>query len=1531
MSLTWKTRAVIITMLLFVLAGAGYAAPPVAQSASYDEATNILSITFDQQVMTRPGDVIFSGMLIDDDNGGRNDDYAVRGGTVMNTADQANTLKLKFIFGGVIDSWTFTDAQGTEHPFDCWGNDYEDVKMLESMLAHDQLRFFIPEYSIINAGNEFAQSGWVSVDYQTDSAPTELVVTEYNAATNQIRFEFDRLVQFDQIAEDVAEPHPLNPQWPGPGNGTLDNSPTQKEDRNGNGVLDMEPNVRITQIVFSDASGETYTLSSGNDLTKMDSTVIELGLPIPFRYQLEQLDLSTLKVSFPTYTFLDTDYNPVLAADEVAVSVIPDNDPLTADSSLYDMGNNKLTIWFNQELSTDIASSIVIPKIWVDKITPSDTTSFFLGGGGPTLVDGNTGAQIELLVPDAHTLEDMYDAMTDADFMRVRIKENAIVSALGNGNASTASQLMFEPETDRNKAPEADSSAYDAFSNELYIRFDVRLETAVELTGIGFVADQDTIFLSGGDFTRVDGNKSLLITLNATDRNLIESNPNKTSATLYIEPYSVLQQSRLNGNRTVSGLAVDYFADPTPPIPTYVWYDFLDGKLVLEATTSLEDALVDLSKLTYAGQSLSAPDSAVVGDDDRLWLYLSETDVEALNGIDDSQKHPVVADMDAGFLTNWDDISSVAYSSVQDNDTLAADTVSAQVLLGYGRWFWVKAWEAFPTSTRKVQASIRAVSDHAYWFADNHMWRPIPYFNGVLRRDAQENPKWLYEETGMDFAPLKMAEVEACVDYYEEAVPKDSTRGAYQKLVDIMAGGDDSILPDKVNFLLTDVYDDFGMDGRNDSKAQYWKHGYFLPTDLPGSNYEFSNHSELVVMDCYPQSFIPGEYCYRWYGNSNVWQLADTTMANKGKRAIANLFTDYLIYKVDEFEDQWVRVALAYISEFMLDSPPNFYGQGEARRLAGNNILTFIGADYNSRADAIFCYSFMLYMWEKYGGDELISDIAVSRRIGMEGIDAIIEERQSELPDYLQGKEVIDILLDFATANLIDTTYGDDNRVFAITNLNANGGVMGTQFKWKPSSAKDRPPYEASSPTWGFSYYFSGYGPYDPNLLIDPQNDNLTVFAGEDAGTIAFRKVNVYATTVDGSLGDMYNVQNFSGDNWDADHKIGSVPMSPGDGWEFGPTYEDSTNFPTWILVAAGGGNFMVTNESGNTAYTRLFVAQNPVAKRKLDYYIVSGRRIYDAAGVEVPMLFATTEEDGGDTLVMLNDPENFQAVTYMTSTDSVKFVVYKTSSWLSDNTTMYWHVNGFLSNGDEVSTPIVAVSVNHLPGGAPGRLELGDQLRLGTTSAAFESGVWATASTVEDELPEPMVAKMGDMPIDEQRTSVSPTFRIETGGAELLDPAHLTLKFDAEQAAGESVGIYLLYNDEWVYVGGQADWGEGRISAPVSKLGTFKVMAGPLGDTPDELLVPTEFALQQNYPNPFNPTTTIGFQMPHTGQLSLIVYDVLGRRVATLVDQPMRFGTHRVVWDGRSDQGAKLASGVYFVRMNAGSFQDVKKMVLVK
>lgn len=97
----------------------------------------------------------------------------------------------------------------------------------------------------------------------------------------------------------------------------------------------------------------------------------------------------------------------------------------------------------------------------------------------------------------------------------------------------------------------------------------------------------------------------------------------------------------------------------------------------------------------------------------------------------------------------------------------------------------------------------------------------------------------------------------------------------------------------------------------------------------------------------------------------------------------------------------------------------------------------------------------------------------------------------------------------------------------------------------------------------------------------------------------------------------------------------------------------------------------------------------------------------------------------------------------------------------------------------------------------------------------------------------------------------------------------------------------------------------------------------------PDDVITrifPQEYHLSQNYPNPFNPSTTISYQLPIAGLVTLKIYDLLGREISTLVEEEKLPGYYQTIFDG-----SKLASGVYLYRLQSGSFNSTKKFVLMK
>jgi hypothetical protein len=110
------------------------------------------------------------------------------------------------------------------------------------------------------------------------------------------------------------------------------------------------------------------------------------------------------------------------------------------------------------------------------------------------------------------------------------------------------------------------------------------------------------------------------------------------------------------------------------------------------------------------------------------------------------------------------------------------------------------------------------------------------------------------------------------------------------------------------------------------------------------------------------------------------------------------------------------------------------------------------------------------------------------------------------------------------------------------------------------------------------------------------------------------------------------------------------------------------------------------------------------------------------------------------------------------------------------------------------------------------------------------------------------------------------------------------------------------------------------NITGTIGKLASASVKA-----------MPSVYALSQNFPNPFNPTTTIEYSIPTAGHVDMVIYNMAGQKVRTLVNEVKSPAFYKVVWDGRNDRGETVASGLYFYKLVSGSFNKIAKMTLVK
>lgn len=143
---------------------------------------------------------------------------------------------------------------------------------------------------------------------------------------------------------------------------------------------------------------------------------------------------------------------------------------------------------------------------------------------------------------------------------------------------------------------------------------------------------------------------------------------------------------------------------------------------------------------------------------------------------------------------------------------------------------------------------------------------------------------------------------------------------------------------------------------------------------------------------------------------------------------------------------------------------------------------------------------------------------------------------------------------------------------------------------------------------------------------------------------------------------------------------------------------------------------------------------------------------------------------------------------------------------------------------------------------------------------------------------------------------------------ATVLDNMYFNL--DAESKYGGDPGIITISNIEGV---------------------VFNYCSNVVAVENKKLTQPVSYSLSQNYPNPFNPTTTISYSLKQEGKVTLKVYNLLGKHIATLVDENTGVGSHTVQWDGRNKLGNSVASGVYIYKMEVGDIIKSKKMLMLK
>ena len=164
--------------------------------------------------------------------------------------------------------------------------------------------------------------------------------------------------------------------------------------------------------------------------------------------------------------------------------------------------------------------------------------------------------------------------------------------------------------------------------------------------------------------------------------------------------------------------------------------------------------------------------------------------------------------------------------------------------------------------------------------------------------------------------------------------------------------------------------------------------------------------------------------------------------------------------------------------------------------------------------------------------------------------------------------------------------------------------------------------------------------------------------------------------------------------------------------------------------------------------------------------------------------------------------------------------------------------------------------------------------------------------------------------------------FVLERSNEAIADIADTTITYELIEASFEDLN--LVRNVEYSYRLAAYDFAGNRseFTDPVSAV---LLSVDPIS------LIPEVFALHQNYPNPFNPTTQIRYDLPDNEFVSINIYDVMGRKIKSLVSINQEAGYRSISWNATNDLGQPVSAGMYIYTIQAGEFRQTRKMVLLK
>jgi|GEM_PF-3148772 len=1255
-------------------------------------------------------------------------------------------------------------------------------------------------------------------------------------------------------------------------------------------------------LTLEDGTGSVPFQGSVDIFQTSDNDTIQMDLNTRLAQAVEQLDLNSLVINGPKWAFVDTFYRAVPAFDGVSVTTTQDTAAsFDLNAARYNNQKNTLAMDFNREVQ--------FGTVIGNRVTFNAGGESYLLKGSKSEQYRDSTATITLIREDQRNVENL---LRGTSSFTVAVQSFTIQDQEDNGNNASEVTGTLVDTLNAGTPMVTDTVRYDAETNELRVNFTQRMNTVILYEGfhIANSSTSDTLTLSEPvEVDRENVLQTLVITLDDRDAFTLESNSSadkSNSLHLVIDEFSAFDLVDGNGNLRVDAddtLPLFYTADTTAPNLVEFFYDMRNA--IAHFTFDKETALaseLSAGDVEVGGVSITGVDSTANPEPHSVALYVNSETAEnlSLSNLSVATQVDLSVSYGDGIFANLDGVAAQSQTAVTSGMLNAA---GEEIAVGYGREFWVRSFEAFAPAPSLYPASIRGVGDKLRVYVSNAQWLE----GNVTQQEVD--------------TLIAKFESEADIGIYNFVTntyglePKDTDGDSY------------------INVLFSDILDEYDL-GRNDTNSDLYVHGYYSSSDtLSLSEYQYSNQSDLIYLDTRPQVVF--------INNQNVWinSDGDTLSRPTTLNALTNIFTKMLFAQNKPNQAEWIREGLATMAEFgVLDGNYTLYGG--TVNTPSQNQLTYIEGSLKTRSDEINAFAFHLYLYEKYGGFDILGEIAQSDSVGIKAIsDALNALGITKTVEEIYGDYSIACFLDLPhEVDLYDGLYSIENLDLADAPANKNA----TPLNW---SVSDPGPYpQRRIQPWSFHFYANiAYSldlqgnPVPKSQVLDA--DGLFQFNGRDDSKFVVNKVMLRSTILK---------------QMDPDYSVTSMDISPEDGVGTVPVSDDEYVFDNqtaddsvtaeesaalaFLIVgktddapAASTNDFVISNTTSPPSYADFMATQIPTNNRYLNLYVISERRIFDGFGVEGPRVEIWSDAD-----TLAGEVRNIQTIVMDTLfSQGQTSVVYQGSyEFTYDEEYTYdfrffgQDLSGNTAGGESLEIRAMkydgqrAVSIN-IPDEA-GTMNLPGE-------AAEETFLTATTMKTDISFAPAKYVQPAAGEEDTQVETVSDPYFFGPVNLELRKPAEVSFAYDQNIENPGKLGVYYLHNGEWEYIGGEIDPATNTIKTRTKNLGYFVLKSGAHPDTPEKLKIPAEFALYQNYPNPFNPITQVKYGLAEETTVNISVYNLLGQRIATLVDKSQSPGYHTITWDATNDFGSPVSSGVYFIRIRTPEFTAHKKMVYLR